>query len=228
VLIPVQAMEAVYKLLLEKLSILALAKKPALSEYSCGKCSRELPISAFHRASLNGWLALDGNRYQRRCTDCRKEHSIQRRLTMSKEEMDKDLKKRMLSSAKSRARAKGYPFTITADDIFIPEVCPITKEKISANIGCSRANSPSLDKVIPGLGYVPGNIQVISHAANIMKYTFEPPELKEYCRNMIEWIDSVTENGLPRKTSPTSLLNESSTLPCDIPRADGSGVLSLN
>ena len=29
--------------------------------------------------------------------------------------------------------------------------------------------SPSLDQIVPGLGYVKGNVQVISHRANTLK-----------------------------------------------------------
>jgi hypothetical protein len=37
--------------------------------------------------------------------------------------------------------------------------------------------SPSLDRIKPELGYVPGNIQVISARANVMKNDATPEEL---------------------------------------------------
>ena len=41
-------------------------------------------------------------------------------------------------------------------------------------------SSPSLDRIIPELGYVPGNVQVISHQANTMKSNATLKELKAF------------------------------------------------
>lgn len=76
----------------------------------------------------------------------------------------------MLNGARERAKRGGYPCTITIDDFDIPEFCPLLNIKLVRNRGGSvRPNSPSLDKIKPELGYVPGNVWVISHRANNVK-----------------------------------------------------------
>lgn len=75
-------------------------------------------------------------------------------------------KKRMLLSAKQRAKRDGIPFDLTEDDLDIPDVCPVLGIPFGTN---QWYDSPSLDKTIPELGYVKGNVAVISARANILK-----------------------------------------------------------
>lgn len=77
----------------------------------------------------------------------------------------------MLMAARTRAKRLGIPFNITAEDIIIPEVCPILGIPLRMSPGSRGAsrNSPALDRIIPALGYVRGNVQVISSLANAMK-----------------------------------------------------------
>jgi len=81
----------------------------------------------------------------------------------------RDPRKTMFRHAKNRARQGGYPFEITIDDINIPEFCPLLGVRLAANTGGVKPSSPSLDKINPELGYVPGNVWVISHRANKIK-----------------------------------------------------------
>jgi hypothetical protein len=78
----------------------------------------------------------------------------------------------MFRSARHRARQKGIPFCLDIDDIRIPERCPLLDipllQKIVVGNGPSD-NSPSLDRIEPSLGYVKGNIWVISRRANMIK-----------------------------------------------------------
>ncbi len=78
--------------------------------------------------------------------------------------------KRLVISARSRAKKKGLLFDIDHRDIFIPEVCPVLGLKLEMSKGYGgEANSPSLDRINNELGYVKGNVHVISHLANSMK-----------------------------------------------------------
>lgn len=98
---------------------------------------------------------------------------------------------RMVRSAKARARSSGVPFKITADDITIPQKCPVLG--IPLIVGQSQAtdHSPSLDRVVPLLGYVPGNILVLSNRANRIKNDATIPELRlvaDFFENLINTV----------------------------------------
>lgn len=90
----------------------------------------------------------------------------------------------MFYAAKRRAKKLGVPFDISVVDIIIPDTCPILGLTLMLNDGGSRANSPSLDRIVPSLGYVKGNVQVISHKANTMKNDASADELRMFA----EWV----------------------------------------
>lgn len=79
----------------------------------------------------------------------------------------------LLKGARERTRLSGLPCTITKEDIIIPDVCPILGIPIRINVlgnnGGDRDHSPSLDRVVPELGYIPSNVRVISNRANRLK-----------------------------------------------------------
>lgn len=86
----------------------------------------------------------------------------------------------MIRNARHRAESEGYPFTITKDDIVIPTHCPILGIPLFSNgKRGGHDNSPSLDKVQPELGYVPGNVIVISNRANRLKSDASVQELRD-------------------------------------------------
>jgi hypothetical protein len=81
----------------------------------------------------------------------------------------------ILSRCKYRAKQNNIPFDLTKDDIVIPKVCPVLGieiKQLSMDDEPKKGyhpNSPSLDRIIPGLGYVKGNVRVISARANLLK-----------------------------------------------------------
>lgn len=90
----------------------------------------------------------------------------------------------MLSNARFRARRKGLPCTITEDDITFPTHCPVLGRKLCLFEGRQggRDDSPSLDKIVPELGYVPGNILVVSQKANRLKNQLSTTQLVAFAR----------------------------------------------
>jgi hypothetical protein len=78
---------------------------------------------------------------------------------------------------------KYLPFNILPEDIEIPIVCPIMGVPISKG-----KYAPSVDRIIPELGYVKGNIRVISLLANQMKWNSTPEELETFCRGMLAFL----------------------------------------
>ena len=87
-------------------------------------------------------------------------------------------RERMLSSAKDRSRLKNLAFDITIDDISAPITCPVLGIELNWLNRVQANNSPSLDRIIPELGYVRGNVMVISRKANAIKSDATPDELR--------------------------------------------------
>lgn len=85
--------------------------------------------------------------------------------------------------AKERAKKQGVPFTIAVSDIVIPEFCPILSIRLEKGKQGFCETSPTLDKIVPGLGYVPGNVMVISFRANRIKSDASVEEM----RKIVEW-----------------------------------------
>lgn len=104
---------------------------------------------------------------------------------MRKEWSRKNPEKILLSAAKARAKIKGLTFDLAISDIIIPEVCPIFKTEFWMGQGRSD-NSPSLDRINPNLGYVRGNVQVISWRANRLKSN----ATREDIRMLHEWFEA--------------------------------------
>lgn len=56
--------------------------------------------------------------------------------------------------------------------------------RLERGIGKQHAASPSLDRIIPTLGYVPGNVWVISHRANELKRDATLQEIQMLAANL--------------------------------------------
>lgn len=87
--------------------------------------------------------------------------------------------KYLLKTSKARAKKSGIEHSITIEDIVIPTYCPILLLPLQPSTGGSASpNSPSLDRVDNSLGYVPGNVRVISHRANSNKGSMTIEEIE--------------------------------------------------
>ena len=84
---------------------------------------------------------------------------------------------------------KDVQFSIGLDDIVIPEYCPIMGVKLTGR-GENVKTSPSIDRIIPELGYVPGNIRVISTQASRMKWDSTREELELFCKGMLKILET--------------------------------------
>lgn len=88
---------------------------------------------------------------------------------------------RMWLRAKERSKKYGLTFTLTLDDIpRTPKRCPV----LGISLGPSGRGAPllhgtpSLDRIFPEQGYIPGNIRVISWRANQLKNNASFEELQ--------------------------------------------------
>jgi hypothetical protein len=87
----------------------------------------------------------------------------------------------LLVGARRRAAEKGVPFGIALDDLLpLPQRCPILGLPLaydgSGGFG-ANPNAASLDRIVPGKGYVVGNVRIISWRANHIKTDASPDEL---------------------------------------------------
>lgn len=86
----------------------------------------------------------------------------------------------LVRQAKARAEKKGIEFSITEQDIQIPELCPVFGFKLYWHLKAGaggKFDSISLDRIDNNKGYIPGNVQVISSLANRMKTAATPEQL---------------------------------------------------
>ena len=100
----------------------------------------------------------------------------------------------MLRSAKRRASDNCLPFDLTIEymETIAMDHCPITGELLDWELQFSEEGkrnpmAPSLDKIIPSLGYTQGNVAIIGHRMNALKSDMTLEELNQLvdyvCRN---------------------------------------------
>lgn len=95
----------------------------------------------------------------------------------------------LIRSAKARAKAFGVPFDLKEGDLVIPDCCPVLGIRLTpVREGLvNRPSSPSLDRIIPELGYVRGNVTVISWRANSIKRDATVDEIEK----LLHWMRAV-------------------------------------
>lgn len=97
--------------------------------------------------------------------------------------------------SKKRAERAGLEFTITREDIVIPEYCPLLGVKITHERGKGRVQTnASLDRIDSTKGYIPGNVQVISNLANQMKTDATPEQLIAFANGILRVYGTKIDN----------------------------------
>ena len=127
----------------------------------CNSCGTTKPVSEFFRRNKS----KDG--YQSICKPCCKIFSVEYKKTK------RGHLSQYLGDSKQRAKEKNLAFNLDLkylESITI-DVCPVFKTvfdwgRDNKGQGTER---PSLDRIIPKLGYVKGNVAFISMKANIIK-----------------------------------------------------------
>jgi hypothetical protein len=89
-----------------------------------------------------------------------------------------------------RAKRKGLlydrKFLLTLQ---CPEVCPVLGTPISFALQQGQRpleNTASLDQIVPGRGYIPGNVQILSKLANQMKSNATPEQLRTFAKWVLQ------------------------------------------
>ena len=91
----------------------------------------------------------------------------------------------MWKQAKHRAKWDygDLEFTISVEDIIIPDVCPYMQVPFAA---LDKKYGYSLDRIDSSKGYIPDNIQVVSRIANVMKNAATEQELVTFAKGVLE------------------------------------------
>lgn len=139
----------------------------------CAMCNQWKPLTEFpkNKNAYNGRWSY--------CYVCKSERS--------KDYHQKNPLQRMLMNAKKRAKRKNTQFSLTQNDICMPDICPVLGIQLKvlrvkqggSRKGMCRQSSPSLDRIDNSKGYVKGNVIVISYKANTIKNNATLEELKK-------------------------------------------------
>ena len=93
--------------------------------------------------------------------------------------------KYLWTRAKHTAKKRELEFTITPEDIIIPTTCPFFGWELTFTPGQPRVNTTiSIDRIDSSKGYIPGNVQVISWLANLMKTNATAEELLLFAKGV--------------------------------------------
>lgn len=158
----------------------------------CNNCNSELKgrsdkkfCSDFCRNDFN-WRNGSGEK--------RKKHYKENKDVYLKKQKKYNLEfreRRLLQNARARSVKFGLKFDLKESDIFIPEFCPLLGLKLQSNIKGMQESSASLDRIIPELGYIKGNVWVISWKANKAKSNLSDIQLEMFCENLLEKLRSI-------------------------------------
>ena len=88
-------------------------------------------------------------------------------------------------SKKKDAKARGYEFEVTIDDVAdLLEsqefACALTG--VSIALDKSTGSTGSLDRIDNSLGYIKGNIQIVTCDINMLRGSFTIERFKELCK----------------------------------------------
>ncbi len=154
-------------------------KQGEVSHKECGTCSQVFPVEQFYKKGALSKTNIDG--YGPDCIVC---HKAKWHIHAA----DPEKRKRwLLERIRSKCKKSNIPFDLTIEDLAIPTHCPILGMPLS--FGMKKVSeyrnkkqgvpmdSPSVDRIVPELGYVKGNIVIVSYRANLIKTNATVSEL---------------------------------------------------
>lgn len=102
---------------------------------------------------------------------------------------------RLYQACKHRAKRCGMEFNISLEDVVIPTHCPYLGCEITNIMNKGRVDTnASIDRIDSTVGYIKGNIIVISDLANKMKSSSSLEQLIIFARSVIKIHDRSTDN----------------------------------
>ena len=105
--------------------------------------------------------------------------------------------KAMIQAARGRARKTGIPFDLTQEDVPQNEFCPVLGIRLRYGMGGGKKMLPesaTLDRVIPDLGYVKGNVAIISNLANCTKQGRSVEDFEALIAGYQKYVDYIRQH----------------------------------
>lgn len=113
--------------------------------------------------------------------------SVEKRRDNQREWFSKNPQKSLWHKAKSSAKRRGREFSISVEDVIIPEVCPyFGVPLVLEKSGKRERYGASIDRADSSKGYVKGNIEIISDLANSMKQDATVEELIAFAKGVLK------------------------------------------
>lgn len=156
---------------------------------TCSMCKETKPFSEYHLCKSRNYRP---NPYCKECsrTYRRERYARNKRvMRLQQKEMYSGPEGRLrylINRSRSRAKEEGIEHTITVEDLHMPEVCPYLKIPFTLEWGKGQLRTnASIDRIDPSKGYIPGNVQIISRAANTMKSDASEEELVQFAKSVL-------------------------------------------
>lgn len=132
---------------------------------------------------------------QVRCTDCRKVQLVESKRKEFNDNMERpDWRlRKLLSMAKNRARNANLLFDIDLEHLVSlwnsnEGRCVLTKREFElgrSSKGKVNPNAPSIDRIVPALGYTKGNVRLVTYHVNVALSEFGFEELKRLATDVL-------------------------------------------
>lgn len=160
----------------------------------CFKCKEKKLITAFPKDKKR----KDG--LYSYCLECKRKYNRTEKVhKQAKKWIDNNTEKHLLTIAKYRAKQKKILFSLTIEDIQIPEKCPLLGIPLLRGIH-HNDTAPSIDRIDPQEGYTKNNTWIISRLANAIKWTATPEQIIQVGINLKHFLENrrTKQTGSPK------------------------------
>ncbi|CAB4139149.1 hypothetical protein UFOVP343_46 [uncultured Caudovirales phage] len=152
---------------------------------TCKTCKEEFSFELFPKSKQSG----DGlHAHCRKCWSVRKADDYKKRWFVYQARLKK-----------AECKKKGLPYDLTPaylESIWTEE-CPVFGRPF-VRFDKTHSDGPALDRIIPSLGYVKGNVVYISSRANRIKYDATVEELRQVLK-FVEGATTISQESTPKR-----------------------------
>jgi uncharacterized protein (DUF4415 family) len=140
---------------------------------------------AARKALMTAADMAERSEQRRLCRERRKQRDLQHHQSVAREykRNGKGWFYSWANSIKQRAAKKGLPYDLDADYLqsIMPTHCPVLGVELKRRRTKSddSACSPTVDRIVPALGYIRTNVIIVSRRANNIKSDASPEEIRK-------------------------------------------------